>query len=623
MSNAEPTTLEPLPQTPTAEALTNPIQYPPEPPAKAAKKTPPKMVMRTNKDGSLTATETREMTIAPNSENKNVGQSILDILSGNLSGLNEKDRAKATDAAHWLETAAGDAQNANWRITVLRKAPLMWKKKQLDTTSPACEFPICNFAQLIENVKLVCGGGRYTFQVFNAAGTFQHGADFQISTTSNPPKFPESEDDDEGEEELSDVQKAEQAIALEEKRAQLEETRARNEEARKQRELRNMPPPPPAPVDNTQLLLAGMEKMMTMVMTGLERVVTNLKPSEPPKDNMPLIVELLSSARRDSTEASKAQADANARAEEAKAKAAVETARLQAESAERIAKYQVEQAKLANDQAKEMREMERKNSDKITDLLMKQLEAKNTNKDSVKEAFEYIEKGRKQAMELLDRDGDSGGGFWEKAGDVLLGGIRTLAENPEAAGAIAALLQRPAPAQGERFSDEELKRAQAIIRQNQQRQLPNHAVPQLSHAPAPINPAQFTQPAPVEPVVRLNGHDEFTGGLDESEMDPEIQTPPAQEMTGDIKSVVTRVLMVACDEMKAHKAQHAWPDMALQYWGQFISQLEQAGEDRWFELIQANCDPRVYARLGELMYEGDCSDGQRFTAALKQMLTPQ
>lgn len=629
MSNPESTVLEPLPtNTAAADAAINPIQYPEggPPPAKAAKKTPPKININTNKDGSLSVKETREMNISSDTvgNQNSPAKSLLDMLSGTTSGLNDKERANVTDAAHWLETASGDAQKANWRMTILRKAPLMWKKKPLDTTSPAADFPICNFSQMIENVKSVCGGGRYTFQVFNSAGTFQHGADFQIPTSSNPPKFPASEDDEEEDEELSEVQKAQQAIELEQKKMELEDQRARADEARKQREIRNMPPPAPAPVDNTQLIMAGFDKMMTAFMTSMERLATSLKPTEAPKDNMPLVIELLKEGRQSSADSAKATAEANAKAEEAKAKAAVETAKLQAESAERIAKYQVDQAKFSAEQAKEMRESERRNSDKITDLLMKQLDNKNNSKDSVKDALDLMDRGRKQAMDMIDRNDerDDGGGFWSKAGDVLLGGIKSISENPEAAGVIAALLQRQAPAQGEQFSQEELQRAAAIVRQNQQRQLPNRVSPQLPNNIQPINPAQFAAPAPVEVMPKLNGHDEFTGGLEE-EAQQEIVAPPAQELTGSVPSVVTRVLMVACDEMKVHKAQHTWPDMAAQHWGQFINQLEQAGEDKWFEVIQANCDPRVYGKLTELMWDGDCSDGQRFNTALKQLLTPQ
>ena len=579
---------------------------------------------------------------------------------------------KSQPCIAYMAQIAQDANCAGYQIEVSRTLPAVYNGQRFPFGILE-RFPPAPYLDIYEQMRQIHGGGSYKIRVLSEEGQQVHAMVFSIDTLQCPPilRVPNQGYGAVGAapgntnagsfaaiggaaDDIMNLRQEEQRYRTEEQvlisKNRVEQT-ARNIEKQRRREAEEEERRFQGPQNEAAQRIIGdlrheTDSRFQAMNSSFDKLLLLLS-QQKPADNgmaamMPMMVELIKSSSQTTAAIMTAIISGGGN----KSTEMANILKMQSDSQEKLFTVMLNNSTQSSAKSEKL----------IEQVFLHRL---NQPEDSLKQALDMQDRGRKDTMEMWrlieeargDREGgdviDPEGGFFGNMGNLILHGLKSLVSGAARGGGkqamelLSGILQKPAGTT--QFTEQELQQAAQQIEQTRRQQRPALAalpapmqqqpqtinipaapppgqvikskpklfdrvyeiVGEQQAAPAVIIPsppsAQAPMPAPAIPVVEVQMQQQ-QGVMVETEEVKQAQGAVV-ETSGD--DYINEAISMAVADLKVGRREHDWVEFALGKWTRdFLQQIAQARDDaERIKLLQASADPGLFQELVELLMD--------------------
>ena len=567
----------------------------------------------------------------------------------------------------FLNDLVNDPDKVGFRLEIRRRGPAIWEGSEL----PAGVVDRCDpmaYQDVLQRTRELNGGGDYSIMVLNEEGRSVNQFPFRIDVITDPPKMPRQSISAAqqrspmsligginrtpgstvavGEEDAVVLIRAEErrvaaemALKAKKREAELSERRQRLEDEM-ENERRDKIAQQPIQAANAQM--SAMERQLIAMQQNFSQMMQQqqqqtqqliLSMTQKPVDNSQTQIMIESMKNNQAMMlAMMNMAQQNAQTKSTEQLAAVN---MQALHQKEIMELAVKSASGGNSRY-----------DKLIESMLNQ--QMNKPQDTVKQALDLIETGRRQTMEMLDMrneygsndedmDYDPEAGVLGNLGKVAFTLLKQMLKGGGGAAGLAQVLSLLGKSSPEQVSTKDLSQLARTMEMQQKHQPQLQQRPQVQ-APPPLGIPAFGPPSarpvvqpqaptPVAPPqprrIMLRSNPDAVEAYVEEALEEETPAapvaaaavpvipgttpvaPPSIPVDAQVfvntrlSSVVTEAMRQAIEDLNEGTREHDWPDFAIAKWPKnFLDAFAQATDDaQRVELIRNVCDPTVFAAV--------------------------
>lgn len=421
------------------------------------------------------------------------------------------------------------AERTDWKISVRRLMPFVYKGRRLDTTSVLTEMPLMSPHDVQAGVAAAYGGGKYRAEMLDGSGITQGSWDIDLNeATAGAPKTLGASDAEPGAQMPDEIAKINAETAR--RKAELElrrleenmdaEREERKERAMKREEERSQSPQLKALQDLISAQAAAAQRMFETMMKQQEQqqnqfqqLMTTLLTKKDDGGGMKDMAAMMSTMITPMVESMKASRGEQVDIAKANAEAMKETARLQNET---MMKVEESKAKFMAEAAAQSKE--------FMHLIIKDAKPK----DTAGELMKYMDliDGLKDRVDPRGFQEEGGGSWMDKLLPALVPLLARFAQPGTPTGAAVAQFSG-APA-GSAPTPEMIDRFAEAIAPAVYNKIVQRAQPQLQQAPQPQLPSTVSALPPVDATTTVPASTQPTPSQQPpTQLDPVAATSPA------------------------------------------------------------------------------------------------